>query len=85
MLVKRAQSGALPLMEATAAAVDSALAESRPEASEGSHGLERAAAAQARTACLFVAGSIMKKHGTEIRKQQELLTHLSNMVMDTYD
>ena len=84
MLVKRAQSGVLPLMEATAAAVDSALAGSPPEASEGSHRLERAAVAQARTASLFVAGSVMKKHGTEIRDQQELLTHLSNMVIETY-
>ena len=84
MLLKRAQSGALPLMEATAAAVDSTLAGSPPAASEGNHGLERAAAEQARTASLFIAGSIMKKHGADIRDQQEVLTHLSNMVMETY-
>ncbi len=83
MLVKRAQSGALPLMEATAAAVEDALSGSPVKASGGMHGPD-GAAAQARTASLFVAGSVMQKHGTDIRDQQELLMHLSNMVIETY-
>ncbi len=84
MLFKRAQSGVLPLMEATSAAVEGALAGLPPDASGGIHGPESAAARHARTASLFVAGSVMKKHGNEIRDQQELLMHLSNMVIETY-
>jgi hypothetical protein len=43
-----------------------------------------AAAAQARKAALFVAGAAVQRYMDAIRDEQEILMHLSNMVMETY-
>lgn len=84
MLFKRTETGGLPLMEAISMAVDATLSGSPPEVSDQTYAEERTAAAQARTASLFVAGSIIEKCGTDMRDNQELLTYISNMFIDTY-
>ena len=42
------------------------------------------ALAQAKKALLFTAGSASQKFGESIRDQQEVLMHLSNMVMEVF-
>jgi butyryl-CoA dehydrogenase len=45
---------------------------------------ERAAVAQAKKALLFVAGSAIQKYADTIRDEQEVLMHISNMVMEVF-
>ncbi len=82
MLLKRAQSGRLPLIEAGEQAVRAVLsgsAEAEPRESR-----EQRAAANARLAALFVATSVAGKYGKEVREEQEVLMHLSNILIETY-
>ncbi len=84
MLLKRAAKGHLPLHAAARAVADEILSASVPTESTGPLGAEHAAVAQARKALLFAAGSAIQKYGDGIRDEQEVLMHLSNMVMESY-
>jgi alkylation response protein AidB-like acyl-CoA dehydrogenase len=84
MLLKRGMSGHLPLMPATKAVVDEVMSASIPSEPSGKFGAETAAATQARKATLFVAGAAVQKYMDSIRDEQEVLMHISNMVMETY-
>jgi alkylation response protein AidB-like acyl-CoA dehydrogenase len=84
MLLKRAAKGQLPLHAAARAVADEILSASVPTESTGPLGAEHAAVAQAKKALLFAAGSAIQKYGDGIRDEQEVLMHLSNIVMDAY-
>jgi butyryl-CoA dehydrogenase len=84
MLLKRATSGYLPLHSATKAVVDEVLSASTPPEPSGRFGPEVAAVGQAKKAVLFAAGSAIQKYMDGIRDEQEVLMHISNMVMETY-
>ncbi len=84
MLLKRGASGQLPLHAAVKAVVDEVMSASIPAEPSGPFGAEVAAVAQAKKAVLFVAGSALQKHGDAIKDEQEVLMHISNMVMETY-
>jgi len=76
MLLKRAAKGHLPLHGAVRAVVD--------EVMSASVSNDSSAAAQAKKALLFTAGAALQKYGEGIRDEQEVLMHLSNMVMEAY-
>jgi len=84
MLLKRATAGHLPLLAAVRSVVDDVMSPSVPTEPAGPFGAEMAALAQARKALLFAAGSAIQKFADAIRDEQEVLMHLSNMVMDVY-
>src|SRR5439155_14131318 len=84
MLLKRAAAGHLPLHQAARAVVDEVMSASMPVESSGPLGAELAAIAQAKKALLFTAGSAIQKFGESIRDEQEVLMHLSNMVMEVF-
>lgn len=84
MLLKRATAGHLPLHSAARAVVDEVMSVSVPSEPSGKLGAELAAVAQAKKALLFVAGSAIQRFVDAIRDEQEVLMHLSNMIMDVY-
>jgi alkylation response protein AidB-like acyl-CoA dehydrogenase len=84
MLLKRATTGRLPLHSAARSVVDEVMSVSMPTEPSGSFGVELAALAQAKKALLFTAGSAIQKFADSIRDEQEVLMHLSNMVMDVF-
>ena len=84
MLLKRATTGRLPLYSAARSVVDEVMSVSMPTEPSGSFGVELAALAQAKKALLFTAGSAIQKFADSIRDEQEVLMHLSNMVMDVF-
>jgi len=84
MLLKRAATGQLPLHSAARSVVDEVMSVSMPSEPSGSFGAELAALAQAKKALLFTAGSALQKFADSIRDEQEVLMHLSNMVMDVF-
>jgi alkylation response protein AidB-like acyl-CoA dehydrogenase len=76
MLLKRAAKGQLPLHAAARAVVDEVMSASMSNESTGP--------VQAKKALLFTAGAALQKYGEGIRDEQEVLMHLSNMVMEAY-
>src|SRR5262247_3113535 len=84
MLLKRAGAGQLPLHSAARSVVDEVMSVSMPSEPSGSFGAELAALAQAKKALLFTAGSAIQRFADSIRDEQEVLMHLSNMVMDVF-
>ena len=84
MLLKRAAAGHLPLYESARRVLDEVMSASAPAEPSGPFGAELAAIVQAKKALLFTAGSAVQKFADSIRDQQEVLMHLSNMVMEIY-
>jgi alkylation response protein AidB-like acyl-CoA dehydrogenase len=84
MLLKRAATGRLALHSAARSVVDEVMSVSMPSEPSGPFGTELAALAQAKKALLFTAGSAIQKFADSIRDEQEVLMHLSNMVMDVF-
>jgi alkylation response protein AidB-like acyl-CoA dehydrogenase len=84
MLLKRASTGQLPLHTAARAVVDEVMSVSTPNEPVGPAGAELAGLAQAKKALLFAAGAAIQKFADGIRDQQEVLMHLSNMVMEVF-
>ena len=84
MLLKRGAAGHLPLHAAARAVVDEVMSASLPAEPSGPLGAEIAAVAQAKKALLFAAGSAIQRFADTIRDEQEVLMHLSNMVMEVY-
>jgi len=84
MLLKRASTGSLPLYQAAKTVVDEVMSSTVPSEASGPFGTELAAVSQAKKALLFTAGSAVQKFGDAIRDEQEVLMHISNMVMETY-
>jgi alkylation response protein AidB-like acyl-CoA dehydrogenase len=84
MLLKRAATGQLALHSAARSVVDEVMSVSMPSEPSGPFGTELAALAQAKKALLFTAGSAIQKFADSIRDEQEVLMHLSDMVMDVF-
>jgi alkylation response protein AidB-like acyl-CoA dehydrogenase len=84
MLLKRAAKGHLPLHAAARAVADEILSASVPAEISGPLGPEQAAVRQSKKALLLAAGSAIQKYGEVIKDEQEVLMHLSNIVMDVY-
>src|SRR5262245_30252504 len=84
MLLKRATSGHLPLAAATKSVVDEIMSATLPAEPSGQFGAEVAAVGQAKKATLFVAGVAIQRFMDAIKDEQEILMHLSNMVMETF-
>src|SRR5262249_19715530 len=84
MLLKRAAAGRLPLNAAARAVVDEVMSVSMPSDASGPLAAEFSAVAQAKKALLFTAGSAIQKFGDTIRDEQEVLMHLSDMVMEIF-
>ena len=84
MLLKRSAAGQLPLHSAAKAVVDEVMSVSMPSEPSGPLGMESAAVTQAKKALLFTAGSAIQTFGETIKDAQEVLMHLSNMVMEIY-
>jgi hypothetical protein len=76
MLLKRAAKGYLPLHQAARAVVD--------EVMSATVSSESTAPTQAKKALLFTAGAALQKYAEGIRDEQEVLMHLSNIVMEAY-
>ena len=84
MLLKRAAAGHLPLYESARRVVDEVMSSSLPAEPSGLFGAELAAIAQAKKALLFTAGAAVQKFADAIRNEQEVLMHISNIVMEIY-
>jgi alkylation response protein AidB-like acyl-CoA dehydrogenase len=84
MLLKRAAAGKLPLHAAARAVVEEVMSVTMPTSESGVLGAEIAAVTQAKKTLLFTAGAAIQTFGDAIRDEQEVLMHLSNMVMDIF-
>jgi len=84
MLLKRAAAGHLPLYESARRVVDEVMSSSLPAEPSGPFGAELSAIAQAKKALLFTAGAAVQKFADAIRNEQEVLMHISNIVMEIY-
>jgi alkylation response protein AidB-like acyl-CoA dehydrogenase len=84
MLLKRAAAGQLGLHAAARSVVDEVMSVTMPSDASGPMAAEFSAVAQAKKALLFTAGSAIQKFGETIRDEQEVLMHLSDMVMEIF-
>jgi alkylation response protein AidB-like acyl-CoA dehydrogenase len=84
MLLKRAAAGHLPLFAAARAVADEVMSAAIPAEASTRFGAELAAVAQSKKALLFTAGSAIQKFGDAIREEQEVLMHISNIVMEVF-
>ena len=84
MLLKRAASGQLPLLQAARAVADEVMSVSIPAEPSSRFGAESAAVTQMKKVLLFTAGSAIQKFGDSIREEQEVLMHISNIVMEIF-
>jgi hypothetical protein len=85
MLMKRALSGAVPLLAAGAKLQEEILAgPSFAEASEGDWAAEDRLAEGMKKAFLLAAGGAMQKYREQLAEQQEIVGALANMVMDCF-
>ncbi len=86
MLLRRAQRGQLPLLQAARAAADDLLS---PATAGDGHmagplGAERQQVALAKKAALFAAGVALQRHAAGIEEQQEILAWLADMVAEIF-
>ncbi len=84
MLLKRASSGQLPLHAAVRSVMDEVMSAGIGNEPSGPFARERSGVKQAQKALLLVAGSAIQRFRDSIRDEQEVLMHISNMVMDVY-
>src|SRR5215471_10056183 len=84
MLLKRAATGQLPLFAAARAVADEVMSAAIPAEASTRFGAELAAVTQSKKALLFTAGSAIQKFGDTIRDEQEVLMHISNIVMEVF-
>jgi alkylation response protein AidB-like acyl-CoA dehydrogenase len=85
MLMKRALTGALPLVPATMKLADEILSGPRlDEAPEGFLAEEARVLAGAKKIFLLAAGGAVQKHREKLAEEQELVGALANMVLEIY-
>ena len=85
MLMKRALSGALPLLAAGAKLQEEILAgPSFEDAPDGPWAAEDRLIEGMKRAFLLAAGAAMQKHREQLAEQQEIVAELANIVMDCY-
>ncbi len=87
MLIRRALKGDLPLIAAAKRLQDELLSPSVPSASFGDGGAldeEAKAVATFKKVTLMVLGTAMQTYGAKLTDEQEVLTYVADIVMDTY-
>ena len=86
MLMKKAVKGELPLMAAAKALQDEIMSPSPAVPDEGDSvlGAETRAVAAFKKTVLMVAGTAMQRYGTKIESEQEVLSYLADILIDTY-
>ncbi len=86
MLMKKAMKGELPLMQAAKALQDEIMSPSMAVAddSDGVLAAEARACGAFKKVVLMVAGSAMQRYGTKIESEQEVLSLLADLLIDTY-
>ena len=86
MLMKKALKGDLPLMQAAKALQDEIMSPSMsvPEDSDGALAAEGRACGAFKKVVLLVAGTAMQRYGTKIDQEQEVLSFLADILIDTY-
>src|SRR5688572_11321482 len=86
MLMKKAMKGELPLMQAAKALQDEIMSPSMsvPEDSDSVLTAESRACITFKKVVLMVAGSAMQRFGTKLEQEQEVLSYLADILIDTY-
>ena len=86
MLMKKAMKGDLPLMAAAKALQDEIMSPSMTMPDDGDSVLsaEARACATFKKIVLMVAGTAMQRYGTKIEHEQEVLSYLADILIDTY-
>jgi alkylation response protein AidB-like acyl-CoA dehydrogenase len=86
MLMKKAIKGELPLMQAAKALQDEIMSPSLsvPDDSDGVLTAESRACAAFKKVVLMVAGTAMQRYGTKLEGEQEVLSYLADILIDTY-
>ena len=86
MLMKKAVKGELPLMAAAKQLQDEIMSPSMsvPEESDAPLATESRACGVFKKVVLLVAGTAMQRYGTKIETEQEVLSFLADILIDTY-
>jgi alkylation response protein AidB-like acyl-CoA dehydrogenase len=86
MLMKKALKGELPLMAAAKALQDEIMSPSMsvPDDSDGVLTAESRACITFKKVVLMVAGTAMQRFGTKLEQEQEVLSYLADILIDTY-
>src|SRR5687768_15787193 len=86
MLMKKALKGDLPLMAAAKALQDEIMSPSMSMTDDGDGVLsaEARACATFKKIVLLVAGTAMQRYGTKLEQEQEVLSYLADILIDTY-
>ena len=86
MLMKKALKGELPLLAAAKQLQDEIMSPSMamPEASDEPLIDETRACVVFKKVVLLVAGTAMQRYGTKLEQEQEVLSYLADMLIDTY-
>ncbi len=86
MLMKKALKGELPLMAAAKALQDEIMSPSMamPDDSDAPLAAESRAIAAFKKVVLMVAGTAMQRYGQKIEQEQEVLSLLADLLIDTY-
>jgi alkylation response protein AidB-like acyl-CoA dehydrogenase len=86
MLMKKAIKGELPLMAAAKALQDEIMSPSMavPDDADGVLSAETRACGMFKKVVLLVAGTAMQRYGTKIEHEQEVLSFLADILIDTY-
>jgi hypothetical protein len=86
MLMKKALKGDLPLMQAAKALQDEIMSPSMsvPDDGDGVLSSEARACGAFKKVVLMVAGTAMQRYGTKLEQEQEVLSFLADILIDTY-
>jgi alkylation response protein AidB-like acyl-CoA dehydrogenase len=86
MLMKKALKGELPLMAAAMKLQDEIMSPSMPASDDDSVALaeETRAVAAFKKVVLMLAGTAMQRYGEKLQDEQEVLTYLADILIDTY-
>jgi len=86
MLMKKALKGELPLVAAAKALQDEIMSPSPalPSGDEGPLAEERRAVGAMKKVVLLVAGTAMQRYGAALESEQEVLSALADLLIDTY-
>jgi alkylation response protein AidB-like acyl-CoA dehydrogenase len=86
MLMKKALKGELPLMAAAKALQDEIMSPSMsvPDDGDGALTAESRACTTFKKVVLMVAGTAMQRFGTKLEQEQEVLSYLADILIDTY-
>ncbi len=86
MLMKKALKGELPLVAAAKALQDEIMSPSMsvPDDGDGALTAESRACTTFKKVVLMVAGTAMQRFGTKLEQEQEVLSYLADILIDTY-